>query len=62
MGTKFNRVRTFVYDEEVRFEEDLNAFLDTVINPKVTYASNSIVYDERVVTVLTAFVEYEEYK
>jgi len=39
----------------------LNEFIDTVINPKLTYTSNSVVYNERIVTVLTVFVEYEVY-
>jgi hypothetical protein len=61
METKFKRVRTFVYDIESQFEIDLNDFLGKVINPSVTFFSNTTLYNGNLITTLTAFVEYEEY-
>jgi hypothetical protein len=60
--TKYKRVRTFVYDEESRFEYDLNQFLEKVINPVITFQSSTTNYNDQLITTLTAFVEYEVYE
>lgn len=62
MKTRVTKLETIVSDDQTTFEKIVNDFLLNSLNPKATYHSNSfLAEDGSVVTMLTAFIEYDVY-